>query len=396
MLRKATAADTWTLNKLTEAATKGAVCLDGSPGAFYIRTSFQGIPADPTKWIIFMEGGGWAYSDESAYERSATGLGSSTSYPEVIAGHEGDSLFGTTPFNTFNVVYVKYCDGGSFTGALDNPPVMVQNSTDKQTYPVYYRGRGILDAVFDELFTNHGLTKATELLFAGCSAGGLTAYIHTDYVAYLMSKRAPQAVTVGLGDAMFSLNHLDFGGDHHWPEMMQWVYSSMDPNGLSNNDVCVSYMADTYGTPKGNRSEGWRCMFGSAVAPFIQRPFFVLNSKYDTWQAAQIIGAGACGNNISSCDPDLLKFWVDYGNQMLALADSLPARHGVHINNCQHHCQTGLPNFAKDSVEGQSMADSIVSWYKAAIQGNSEDIPRKMDRCDVEPCEGDVCSNPEY
>ena len=39
-------------------------------------------------------------------------------------------------------------------------------------------------------------------------------------------------------------------------------------------------MANTYGTPKGNRSEGWRCMFGAAVAPYIQTPLFVLNSKY--------------------------------------------------------------------------------------------------------------------
>ena len=50
-------------------------------------------------------------------------------------------------------------------------------------------------------------------------------------------------------------------------------------------------MAETYGTPKGNRSEGWRCMFGAAVSPFVSTPTFVLNSKYDFWQAGQIIGA---------------------------------------------------------------------------------------------------------
>jgi hypothetical protein len=78
-------------------------------------------------------------------------------------------------------------------------------------------------------------------------------------------------------------------------------------------------MANQYGTPKGNRSEGWRCMFGAAVAPYVKTPTFVLNSKYDTWQAKRIIGADKfkCDRNISACpgewapsatDPDLYTY----------------------------------------------------------------------------------------
>ena len=56
-----------------------------------------------------------------------------------------------------------------------------------------------------------------------------------------------------------------------------------------------------------------------SVAPFVNTPTFVLNSKYDLWQSKQIIGAGDCGSNISACPAPLQKFWVDYGNEMLTL-----------------------------------------------------------------------------
>lgn len=75
-------------------------------------------------------------------------------------------------------------------------------------------------------------------------------------------------------------------------------------------------------------------MFGTAVAKYVQTPLFVLNSKYDTWQGAQIISAGKCASNISTCSANTTKFWVDYGRSMLEFADALPARHGVYIHNC--------------------------------------------------------------
>ena len=65
----------------------------------------------------------------------------------------------------------------------------------------------------------------------------------------------------------------------------------------------------------------------------------------------------------------------------------------VHINNCQHHCQTGESHFNGDTVDGQIISDQVVAWYKAAIKldGSQEDLPRKIDRCDVEPCGDDIC-----
>ena len=268
---------------------------------------------------------------------------------------------------------------------MSNPPITVGNAT------IYFRGRGIFDGIFDDLLGNRGLDKATELLYAGCSAGGLTTYVHADAVTATMKARAPAAKVVALADAMFSLNHDNFAGDGHWPHFMSWVYANMDPAGASVNDACVTDMAAKYGTPKGNRSEGWRCMFGAAVAPYVQTPTFVLNSKYDTWQAAQIIGAAACRANISSCAAPLQKFWVDYGNLMVSKLDALPARHGAYLHNCQSHCQTGVGMWTTDTVNGTNMGQAVATWYAAAVQGTQASVPRAIDRCDVVPCGSDVC-----
>lgn len=58
-----------------------ALCLDGSPGAYYISRG-----TDPSRILLFFEGGGWcggstlATTTESCYQRSKGALGSSKSY----------------------------------------------------------------------------------------------------------------------------------------------------------------------------------------------------------------------------------------------------------------------------------------------------------------------------
>lgn len=166
----------WTLVKLTAAAqTAGAVCLDGSPAAYYIRAPMNKSASDVDSWVVFMEGGGWCGSDANCLSRAKTPLGSSTTYPTNIVSAEGTGLF--DQFASSTVVYVKYCDGSSFTGDVDTP-VSVGSNT------IYYRGKRIFDAVFASLAAA-GLNRADELLFSGCSAGALTTYVHADAVTTL-------------------------------------------------------------------------------------------------------------------------------------------------------------------------------------------------------------------
>ena len=69
-----------TIVKLDGAAT-GAVCLDGTNPAYYIRPGFgSGVG----KWRIHHQGGGWCEGYPDCVARSKTDLGSSAAYPASI------------------------------------------------------------------------------------------------------------------------------------------------------------------------------------------------------------------------------------------------------------------------------------------------------------------------
>ena len=138
--------DTWQKVLLTQAAQSfGAVCLDGGPGGYYLR---RGTGEGAKRWVVFHQGGGWCRSTADCYSRAQTSLGSSKNWPATYSDtYEGSALFATPPFDSWNVVYAMYCDGGSWSGdATETYP-----DPQKGDVTVYYRGRRLLDALLDDL-----------------------------------------------------------------------------------------------------------------------------------------------------------------------------------------------------------------------------------------------------
>ena len=126
------------LVKLTDAVADGAMCLDGSPIAYYIRQN-----TSSTQWVIFFQGGvistsssssssllssssssppapssspssssssgGWCYNLEDCYARAQTVLGSSTTYGPtyssggVFSGNQAENPY----FYTWNAVHLQ-------------------------------------------------------------------------------------------------------------------------------------------------------------------------------------------------------------------------------------------------------------------------------------------------
>merc|ERR1712224_258138 len=60
-----------------------AVCLDGSPYAFYVNR-VDNSSAHSKGWILFFEGGGWCYSDVDCLKRSKSRLGSAKNLSETL------------------------------------------------------------------------------------------------------------------------------------------------------------------------------------------------------------------------------------------------------------------------------------------------------------------------
>lgn len=321
------------------------------------------------KWIVFFQGGGWCSSPTNCLDRAGSDLGSSKKWPATYTDtYEGSAVFDAPGFEDFHVVYAMYCDGGSWSG---NTTQQVNGQT------VFYKGRPLLDALIDTVL-KMGLSSAEELLFSGCSAGGLTTYIHADY----MRSRVPVSVKmVALADAMFSLDYNDIHGNPTFPSRMQWGYTAWNTS-LSNNDDCISH----YGVDK-----GWSCMFGANVAPFVKTPLFILNSHYDTWQEKAILGLNC---SMPSCTGAQLDYFVKYGDIMRTTLDAVPKRHAAFLTNCPAHCQSGTGgDYTARSVQGTVLAEAVASWYKSAIDADPTTFvaSRWVEPCDKVPCGTDKC-----
>lgn len=81
--------------------------------------SHTGSGNGASKWIIHMEGGGWCYNEDACVERSKTDLGSSKRWSpsaEFAPGFLSDSKLLNPDFYDWNIVFIAYCDGASFSG----------------------------------------------------------------------------------------------------------------------------------------------------------------------------------------------------------------------------------------------------------------------------------------
>ena len=307
--------------------------------------------------------------DANCYSRAQGDLGSSKNYPILppnvapdTVGYEGASLFSSAFFANATIAYAKYCDGGSWAGHNSTPTHF--NSTR-----LYYMGRPLLDALFADLMPR-GLATARSVLYSGCSAGGLTAYTHIDYLSSLLS---PSTVLLGLADAMFALHVPAFPGPGHTTYlegMYQFVFTNMNAS-ASLNQKCLAH----YGAARGNE-----CLYGAQVAPFVQTPMLVVNSRYDTWQEKSVVGID-CEANVSSsggislCPPGMEqqgKFWVAYGDTLAAAASALPPRHGVFLTNCPVHCQTGTGFGDPSTGAVATLGEAVDRWWPEALAHGKE------------------------
>ena len=93
-------------------------------------------------------------------------------------------------FWNWTKVYVRYCDGGSFSG-LRTEPIEVDNKS------LYFQGNYILQAVMNELYQGV-LSNATHAVVSGDSSGGLAVYLHShQFVSNSSLCQIPASFAIG-------------------------------------------------------------------------------------------------------------------------------------------------------------------------------------------------------
>ncbi|KAL3361587.1 hypothetical protein AABB24_014453 [Solanum stoloniferum] len=152
---------------LESATAQGGVCLNGSPPAYHLH---RGHGTGLRSWIIHLDGGGWCNSISDCLNRSATFLGSTKMMYQqgFFAGILHNTSKHNPEFHNWNRVRVKYCDGSSFIGDVEQ--VHPENK-------LYFRGARIFTAIMDDL-RSKGMKNAENAILTGISAGGLATILN--------------------------------------------------------------------------------------------------------------------------------------------------------------------------------------------------------------------------
>ena len=168
-----------TLNKVV-VEDPDALCLDGTKAAYYVHEGY-----DPMKFVINFEGGGWCGSYaggsptlENCLARSKGDLGSSAAYPEKLI--IGDGILSDNFQNIYRnwtVIHMKYCDGTGHQGYK-------KEAVDYQGHKLHFRGHNSTIGKLNDIDAKFNIFKAaTHIVVSGESAGGLAAFMWSNYIA---------------------------------------------------------------------------------------------------------------------------------------------------------------------------------------------------------------------
>ncbi|MFW7377836.1 MAG: pectin acetylesterase-family hydrolase [Oligoflexus sp.] len=146
-------------------AIEGSFCRDGSQAGFFVQEK-----ADATDLVIYLEGGGACFNDQTCNNNP------SSINPNQTPNNFGilDSDDERNPVKTWNKVYVPYCTGDVMAGSNDNADVSSRYRAQKF---VGYRNMGLFLQDLTDRFA-----AVDRVLLTGESAGGFGAAYNFDRV----------------------------------------------------------------------------------------------------------------------------------------------------------------------------------------------------------------------
>jgi len=353
-----------------------ALCLDGSPGAYYFSAG-----AENSKFLLHLEGGGsCAFVDggdgprqgddferqHSCMTTSKGPLGSTDGDPEELDLCGGPGLcrdgFSRHPqrnplLHDWNHVYVRYCDGGYFTA-------------NHSASGLHFRGAEILSSVLDDLSRQHGMHMATDIVISGCSAGGIAVWANVDWVS--QHPAVPKAARFsGFPIEGFYLDDTLWEPGPYRGHRMEGigvfafikksVFQVHRPTTLSPE--CLLHHSE----------RPYLCLIASQGADFIKSQLFFWQSKFDQDILAWQPNYGQYGQDIGICLPpdggsdDASRIESQCANRIGArmsaalrgLWERKPNIAGF-LDACYHHCPT-VPSGIQ--IEGASPTQAFAAWY---------------------------------
>nr|GMD87916.1 pectin acetylesterase 8-like [Ipomoea batatas] len=271
------------ITRMTDAVSKGAVCLDGSPPAYYFD---EGHGNGIDNWLIYLEGGGWCVNHTHCQERTHNVLGNSTRRLDNMSfyGIISQSSTENPEFYSWNRIYVVYCDGSSFTGDMD---------------------------------------AVDTAILSGSSAGGLAAMIHCDYYQELLPITAKVKC---LPIASYFFHQENLPGRKGFDSVFEALVT-LHGSAKALHPSCTSVMRPSL------------CFFPQYFLVYVKTPVFIAMSAFDKVQVSynffyeyqQCLLSNSCTNDQNEWIHELRREFL------VELPKSVPSHRGIWITNCVAH-----------------------------------------------------------
>lgn len=337
------------LTLIQGAASKGAVCLDGTLPGYHLH---RGYGSGANSWLIQLEGGGWCNTIRNCLYRKKTRRGSSNYMEKQLAftGILSNNAQENPDFFNWNRVKLRYCDGASFAGDSQDKAAQLQ-----------FRGQRIWSAAMEELMSK-GMRYANQALLSGCSAGGLSVILHCDEFRNLFHRNTKVKC---LSDAGLFLDAVDVAGGR---TLRNFFHGVVNLQGVKYNlpRSCTNHLDPT------------SCFFPENLINNINTPLFILNTAYDVWQVQASLAPSSadphgywhyCRLNNAQCSASQIQFMQGFRNHMLSSVErfSYSRQNGLFINSCFAHCQTERQDtwFSDNGplIGKKGIALAVGDWY---------------------------------
>jgi len=240
-----------------------AHCNDGSPAGMYARKS-QARGKASVPWVIYLEGGGWCYSENSCQNRWKKRDGRMTSDVWEDDLEADDGIFSqdcdqNPTWCDANHVYLRYCTSDGWIGTATRTNIGYS-----------FEGSLVIDEAIKTLMSGYmedmpRLRRNAKVLLTGCSAGGRGAMFNIDRVQETLPN------VKGFFDSAWWLTDIQpFYDRGKWiTEEAQDAFDLYKPN-LDN--TCT----------RAHRSaEHWKCFFAPFAMPYVETPSLSQVYQYD-------------------------------------------------------------------------------------------------------------------
>ena len=247
-----------------------------------------------------------------------------------------------------------------------------------------------------DLTTKHGIHAASEVILTGGSAGGMSVFLHADFIRAGLGLRSSAAFgAVPLSG--FFLDRVNVYGEPVFQMQARGMYQLANPSaGLPRN--CVSERPLDVAS----------CIFPEHAYNSIDSPIFVVDSTLDAYQIPCILGRNGtaqtwanstCGSAAdyqnctkiwgdrplnAHCSRDQMYTLIEYQGSFMRKISTKRTfgklNTGAFLYQCFTHVAANYPSWNQFILEGVSMQQAVTKWWNGVRDGGNHEALVYTDR----------------